>query len=185
MIMHIVMPWCSGTSICWGFRSTKRRPSSLPCMQSISYLRMEMDSVSVMARLTNKWLVSAGLSEAILQQNSGPSETFLEVPGSYGISNHTAWIITSETTLVLASWLSYQMGKVHGDIPSDHHSLMLPHLQSLEGLCVSTERCALSTIVQAFCHHDRCFQYWLGHHVQPRVCWPDPCCIGISITWSC
>ncbi len=49
---------------------------------------------------------------------------------------------------------------------SKHHSGVLPLLQALDGLCLSTGRGAPRTSVPAYCCHNRCLQHGQGRYMK-------------------
>ncbi|KAL0190634.1 hypothetical protein M9458_013332, partial [Cirrhinus mrigala] len=96
--------------------------SKLSPMQRISFLGMELDSVSMMARLT-----------FLQRQDSGTAETISEAPGAYGICSrgHTAQIASYEATSALVTLPSTEMGMAPRYTSSDHHSVVSPSIQPL------------------------------------------------------
>ncbi len=71
--------WCSGTSASWGF-GVNWEKSKLSPVQRISFLGVELDSVSMTARLTRNVPSSAELPEFLQRQECGTTETVSEAP---------------------------------------------------------------------------------------------------------
>ncbi|XP_050958021.1 uncharacterized protein LOC127159160 [Labeo rohita] len=97
--------------------------SKLSPVQSISFFGMELDSVNMMARLTEECVQSVlDLSEA---------------PGAYGSCSrgHAARLASYETTSALAPWPSPEMGMAPRHIPGRRYTGTLPpFLESLESV---------------------------------------------------
>ncbi len=84
-VVHVSTRSClSGTSASWVFRSTGER--KLVPMQRISFLGMELDSVTRQHASPSTCSVGAELPQDFIRQDGGPTETLSEAPGAYGCS---------------------------------------------------------------------------------------------------
>ncbi len=149
--------------------------SKLSPAQRISFLGVELDSVSMTARLTEERAqsvlncpISAELPEFLRRQDCGSTETVSEAPGAYGIRScgHAARIASYETTSALVALPSPEVGMAPRCTSGEHHTGVSPLLQPLDGPCLSTGRGALRTSVSACCCHNRRLQHGLGRYMQ-------------------
>ncbi|XDV26711.1 hypothetical protein PO909_030349 [Leuciscus waleckii] len=92
----------------------------------------------------------AELLEYCKEQNSGPTETFSEAPGAYGIRSHSnaAGFASYVTALALASWPSPKMGIAEWHAPCDNHPGLPQNPQPVVRAFVSPGRSAPRTCVQ-------------------------------------
>ncbi|KAL0180328.1 hypothetical protein M9458_025770, partial [Cirrhinus mrigala] len=86
--------------------------SKVSPVQCISFLGVELDSVSMTARLSQESTVSAGVRESTQTQNSGPPGTLPEAPGAHGIFSRglAAGPDAHGTAAALTSYPSPEMG---------------------------------------------------------------------------
>ncbi|KAI2666737.1 ORF V: Enzymatic polyprotein [Labeo rohita] len=142
--------------------------SKLSPAQRISFLCVELDSVSMSASLSPERAQSVLRCVATLRCGQRSPKTGSEAPRAHGIlsRSHADGFDAHETAAALASYSSPQVGVASGHIPCEHHTIVSPDTQPLDRHCVSTVRCSLGTSVQTHrCHH-RCFQDRLGCHLQ-------------------
>ncbi len=142
--------------------------SKLSPVQSIFFLGVELDSVTMTARLSGSCSVGAEMLEGSQAEKSGPSQKLSEAPGAYAIliCGHAAGSDAYETASALASYPSPEMGMASQLTPCEHHTIVSPYLQSMGGHLFSMGRSALRTGVQTHCCYNRCFQDRLGRRVQ-------------------
>ncbi|KAI2662475.1 GTPase Der [Labeo rohita] len=99
---------------------------------------------------------------------SGPPKTGSEAPRAHGILSrgHAVGFDAHETAAALAPYPSPQEGVAPRHVPCEHHTIVPPDTQPLDGHRVPSVRSALGTGVQTRrCHHGR-FQDRLGCHLQ-------------------
>ncbi len=141
----------------WGLRVNWEK-SKLSPLQRISFLGVELDSVSMMARLMDKRAQAVlNCLSSIRRQECGTTETVSEAPGAYGIHScsHAAGVASYETTSALATLPSPKVGMAPRYTLSEHHPAVSPLPQPLDGPCLSTGRGAPRTSVAAYCCHNR------------------------------
>ncbi|KAI2665751.1 hypothetical protein H4Q32_022840 [Labeo rohita] len=134
--------------------------SKLPPAQRISFLGVELDSVTC--------TVSSEVWGNTQMRVSGPPKTGSEAPRAHGILSrgHATGFDAHETAAALASYSSPQVGVASRHISSEHHTIVSPDTQPLDRHYVPTVRSSPGTGVQTHrCHH-RCFQDKLGCHLQ-------------------
>ncbi|XP_051569805.1 uncharacterized protein LOC127450090 [Myxocyprinus asiaticus] len=139
--------------------------SKLLLVQSISFLGLELDSVSLMARLMNERAQSVlACLKAFKLKTCCSTETFSEAPGAYGIlgGGHPARVDAYEAASALAPDLSPEMGMAPRDTLRGHHASLSPSFQPLDRPLISTGRCSSRTGLQARRGHNRCLQNGLG-----------------------
>ncbi len=75
--------------------------------------------------------VSVELPEFVQRQDSGPTESFSEAPGAYGICScsNAARVASYEASSAQASQPSPKMGVAELHTPGVHHSVLSPNLQ--------------------------------------------------------
>ncbi len=131
--------------------------SKLSPVQRIYFLGVELDSVSMMARLTEE------RAQAVLNclssfrgRNVVPVETVSEAPGAYGIRScsHAARIASYETTSALATLPGPEVSMAPQYTASGYHPAVSPRPQPLDGPCLSTGWGAPRTSVPAYCCHN-------------------------------
>ncbi len=112
--------------------------------------------------------VSVELPEFVQRQDSGPTETFSEAPGAYGIRSRSnaARVASYEAASALASRPSPEMGVAERHTPGVHHPVLSPNLQPMVRPFISTGRSPPRTSVQACCGFHGCLCHGLGGHVQ-------------------
>lgn len=135
-------------------------------MQSISFLIIELDSVNLMASLTNgrtqsvlnclkmfkgKTAVPLKQFQRLLEHMIMAALAVKAYSAAYGIDIHgpATWIDAYETAIALATQLSPEMALRH--TPCDHHTDLSPIFQPL------VRTCFFRTSVQARCYN-RCLQ---------------------------
>ncbi len=140
--------------------------SKLSPVQRISFLGVELDSVSMTACLTDER--AQAVLKFLQRQECGTAETVSEAPGAYGIRScsHAARVASYETTSALATLPSPEVGMASRYTSSKHHSAVSPLPQPLDGPCLSTGRGAPRTSVPACCCHNRCLKHGLGRYMQ-------------------
>ncbi len=107
--------------------------SKLSPVQIISFLGVELDSVSMTARLTDEFLQ---------RQECGTTETVSEAFGAYGIRScsHAARIASYETTSALATLPGPEVGMAPRYTASRYLPAVSPLPQPLDRPCLSTGR---------------------------------------------
>ncbi len=166
--------------------------SKLSPVQRNNFFSMELDSVSVVASLTNEHAqsvlncLSSFRGRVVIplkhfQRLLGHMVSAAAVPLlrllHMGPLQHRFTLSISEVGMALQYSSSY------------HHANTLPLIQPLDGPCLSTDRSVLRASVSACRCHNGCFQCGLGvQHAtgrQPRV--PDRAstALGVSIVSSC
>ncbi len=143
--------------------------SKLSPAQRISFLGVELDSVSMSARLTEERAQSVlNCLSSFGGRTVVPLKTVSEAPGAYGIRSrgHAARIASYETTSALVTLPSPEVGMAPRCTSGEHHTGVSPLLQPLDRPCLSTGRGALRTSVSSCCRHDRCLQHGLGRYMQ-------------------
>ncbi len=140
--------------------------SKLSPVQRISFLGVELDSVSMTVRLMEE--CSAELPEFLQRQECCTTETVSEAPGAYGIRrcSHAARIASYETTSALATLPGPEVGMAPRYTVSGYLPAVSPLPQPLDRPCLSTGRGAPRTSVPAYCCHKRCLQHGLGRYMQ-------------------
>ncbi len=133
--------------------------SKLSPAQRISFLGVELDSVSMTACLTEEFLQ---------RQDCGSAETVSEAPGTYGIRScsHAAWIASYETTSALVALPSPQMGMAPRCTSGEHHTGASPLLQPLDGPCFLRAGVPLEQVSRHVVVTNRCLQHGLGRYMQ-------------------
>ncbi len=133
--------------------------SKLSPVQIISFLCVELNSVSMTAHFTDEFLQ---------RQECGTTETVSEAPGAYGIRScgHAARIASYETTSALATLPGPEVGMAPRYTASRYLPAVSPLPQPLDRPCLSTGRGAPRTIVPAYCCHNRCLQHGLGRDMK-------------------
>ncbi|KAI2658281.1 ORF V: Enzymatic polyprotein [Labeo rohita] len=109
-----------------------REKSKLSPVQRISFLGVELDSVSMTARLTNERAVSAAEVSGVIQtQNSGPSQNISEAPGAYGSRSRSdaARPASYETASALVTRSSPEMGMAPWHTPDWRFPAVSPPVQ--------------------------------------------------------
>ncbi|KAI2645082.1 ORF V: Enzymatic polyprotein [Labeo rohita] len=164
--------WCSDTSACWDFGSTGKRANSPRCRGSLFSCGVGLGQ-SDSATHRGTCPVSAKLFEFIQRQDSGPTETFSEAPGAYGIRSRSnaAQVASYEAASALASQPSPEMGVAEWHAPGTHHPILSPNLWPMVGPFFSTGGSPSRSGVQAWCGVHGCLGQGLGGHVQ-RACSP-------------
>ncbi len=149
----------------WGLRVNWEK-SKLSPVQRISFLGVEFDSVSMMARLTDEH--AQAVLKFLQRQECGTTETVSEAPGAYGFRScsHAARVASYETTSALTTLQSPEVGMAPRYTSSEHHPAVSPLPQPLDGPCLSTGRGASRTSVPAYCCHNRYLQHGLGRYMQ-------------------
>ncbi len=120
--------------------------------QRISFLGVELDSVSMTARLMDERAQSElNCPSSFRGRAVVPLKTVSEAPGTYGIRScsHAARIASNETTSALVALPSPEMGMAPRYTSGEHHTGVSPLLQPLDGPCFSTGQGALRTSVPA------------------------------------
>ncbi len=139
--------------------------SKLSPVQRISFLCVELDSVSMTARLTEE------RAQAVLNclssfrgRNVVPLKTVSEAPGAYGIRScsHAARITSFETTSALATLPGPEVGMAPRYTASRYLPAVSPLPQPLDRPCLSMGQGTPRTSVPAYCCHNRCLQHRLG-----------------------
>ncbi len=146
--------------------------SKLSPVQRISFLGMELDSVSQTARLTHGTRsVGVELLEYIQEQDGGTTETVSEAPGAYGGcgGGHAAGAAPYETASTLAPWPSPEVGVAERHAEGPSHSSLPPNLHPVVRPFIPSGRSAPGTGLQARCGLHRRLRQGLGGHVQ-RAC---------------
>ncbi len=140
--------------------------SKLSPVQRISFLGMELDSVSQTARS-----VGVELLEYIQEQDGGTTETVSEAPGAYGGcgGGHAAGAAPYETASTLAPWPSPEVGVAERHAEGPSHSSLPPNLHPVVRPFIPSGRSAPGTGLQARCGLHRRLRQGLGGHVQ-RAC---------------
>ncbi len=140
--------------------------SKLSPVQRISFLGVELDSVSITARLTEER--AQAVLNCLSSFRGGTTETVSEAPGAYGIHScsHAARIASYETTSALATLPGPEVGMAPRYTASGYHPAVSLLPQPLDGPCLSTGRGAPRTSVPAYCCHKRCLQHGLGRYMQ-------------------
>ncbi len=134
--------------------------SKLSPVQRISFLGVELDSVSMTARLTDEHCpISAELPEFLQRQDCGSAETVQRLLG------HMA-----STAGVMPLGLLH-MRPLHHWLHSRVHFRWTSHRKScrscgMDRPCFSTGQDALRTIVLVCCWHNICLQHGLGRYMQ-------------------
>ncbi len=109
-------------------------------VQRISFLGVELDSVSMTARLTDELSQAVPeLPEFLQRQECGTTETVSKAPGAYGIRScsHAARIASYETTSALATLPGPEVGMAPRYTASEYHPAVSPLPQPLERPCFS------------------------------------------------
>ncbi len=143
--------------------------SKLSPVQRISFLSMELDSVSQTARLTQeRCSVGVELLEYIQEQDGGTTETVSEAPGAYGGcgGGHAAGAAPYETASTLAPWPSPEVGVAERHAEGPSHSSLPPNLHPVVRPYIPSGRSAPGTGLQAHCGLHRRLRQGLGGHVQ-------------------
>ncbi len=149
--------------------------SKLSPVQRISFLGMELDSVSQTARLTQERAQSVlnclNTFKIEYIQDGGTTETVSEAPGAYGGcgGGHAAGAAPYETASTLAPWPSPEVGVAERHAAGPSHSSLPPNLHPVVRPFISSGRSAPGTGLQARCGLHRCLRQGLGGHVQ-RAC---------------
>ncbi|XP_051736920.1 uncharacterized protein si:dkey-96f10.1 isoform X3 [Ctenopharyngodon idella] len=112
--------------------------------------------------------VSVELPEYAQAQYSGPTETFSEAPGTYGIRScsHATRIASHEAASALAPRPGPEMGVAEWYVLCPHDTELPSHPHSVVRPLVPASRSSPRTSVQACCGVHRCFCHWVGSHVQ-------------------
>ncbi len=143
--------------------------SKLSPVQRISFLGMELDSVSQTARLTQERAQSVvELLEYIQEQDGGTTETVSEAPGAYGGcgGSHAAGAAPYETASTLAPWPGPEVGVAERHAEGPSHSSLPPNLHPVVRPFIPSGRSAPGTGLQARCGLHRRLRQGLGGHVQ-------------------
>ncbi len=147
--------------------------SKLSPVQRISFLGMELDSVSQTDSAPHAGTRSVGveLLEYIQEQDSGTTETVSEAPGAYGGcgGGHAAGAAPYETASTLAPWPSPEVGVAERHAEGPSHSSLPPNLHPVVRPFIPSGRSAPGTGLQARCGLHRRLCQGLGGHVQ-RAC---------------
>ncbi|KAL0186640.1 hypothetical protein M9458_018310, partial [Cirrhinus mrigala] len=114
--------------------------SKLSPAQRISFLGVELDSVSMSARLSPERAVSSEVCGNTQMRVSGPPKTGSEAPRAHGILSrgHATGFDAHETAAALASYSSPQVGVASRHISSEHHTIVSPDIQALDRHYVPT-----------------------------------------------
>ncbi len=149
-----------------GLRVTWQK-SKLFSVQRISFLSVELDSVTMMARLTEE------RAQAVLNclssfrgRNVVPLKQFQRLLG------HMAAAVTLLGLLhmrPLQHWLNSRVPRWvwrRGTLRVGYHPAVSPLPQPLDRPCLSMGRGAPRTSVPAYCCHNRCLQHGLGRYMQ-------------------
>ncbi len=133
--------------------------SKLSPVQRISFLGMELDSVSQTHAGTRS--VGVELLEYIQEQDS---ETVSEAPGAYGVcgGGHAAGAAPYETASTLAPWPSPEVGVAERYAAGPSHSSLPPNLHPVVRPFIPSGRSAPGTGLQARCGLHRCLRQRLG-----------------------
>ncbi len=130
--------------------------SNLSPVQRISFLGVELDSVSMTACLTEDRAQAVLNCLSYFRQECGTTEKVSEAPGAYGRSymapgayGHAARIASYETTSALATLPGPEVDMAPWYTASGYHPAVLPLPQPLDGPCLSTGRGAPRTSVPA------------------------------------
>ncbi len=143
--------------------------SKLSPVQRISFLGVELDSVSMTARLTEEraqavlnWLSS------FRGRNVVPLKQFQRLLRHMASAAAvTPLLIASyETTSALATLPGPEVGMAPRYTASRYLPAVSPLPQPLDRPCLSTGRGAPRTSVPAYCCHNRCLQHGLGRYMQ-------------------
>ncbi len=143
--------------------------SKLSPAQRISFLGVELDSVSMTARLTEERAQSVlNCLSSFRGRTVVPLKQFQRLLGHMA----SAVAVTPLGLLhmrPLQHWLHSRVprwGMAPRCTSGEHHTGVSPLLQPLDGPCLSTGRGALRTSVLACCCHNRCLQHGLGCYMQ-------------------
>ncbi len=123
--------------------------SKLSPVQRISFLGVELDSVSMTARLTD---------EVLNCLSSFRGRTVVPLKQFQRLLGHMAF----QTTSALVALPSPEVGMAPRYTSGEYHTGVSPLLQPLDGPCFSTGRGAPRTSVPACCCQNRCLQHGLG-----------------------
>ncbi len=139
--------------------------SKLSPVRIISFLGVELDSVSMTARLMEE------RSQAVLNclssfrgRNVVPLKQFQRLLGD--MASAAAVSTSYETTSALATLPGPEVGMAPRYTASGYHPAVSLLPQPLDGPCLSTGRVAPRTSVPAYCCHNRCLQHGLGRYMQ-------------------
>ncbi len=143
--------------------------SKLSPVQRISFLGVELDSVSMTARLTEE------RAQAVLNclssfrgRNVVPLKQFQRLLGHMASAAAVTpqGIASYETTSALATLPGPEVGMAPRYTASRYLPAVSPLPQPLDRPCLSTGRGAPRTSVPAYCCHNRCLQHGLGRYMQ-------------------
>ncbi len=146
--------------------------AELSPVQRISFLGMELDSVSQTARLTQERAQSVlNCLNTFKNRTAAPLKQFQRAPGAYGGcgGGHAAGAAPYETASTLAPWPSPEVGVAERHAEGPSHSSLPPNLHPVVRPFIPSGRSAPGTGLQARCGLHRRLRQGLGGHVQ-RAC---------------